>query len=223
MREGLLYRFSLRVVPVLFLWLSAILFNTCRIRVHGQRYWDEIEAGQKPAIGSFWHYSIFFSMYFMRKKGGVAMVSASSDGEFVARIVRKMGYETVRGSRKKGGVRAIKALIRHMREGRNAAIVADGSQGPARVVQAGSIVLSSRAGVPILPMLWSCSRYKRFGSWDGTALPLPFSKIDFFYGEPLHVPPKIKSEELENYRVILENRLNDLYNAAWALQGKKEH
>ncbi|HID03684.1 MAG TPA: hypothetical protein EYP18_10825, partial [Desulfobacterales bacterium] len=113
--------------------------------------------------------------------------------------------------------------IRNMRDGRNAGIVADGSQGPARVVQAGSIVLSSRAGVPILPMVWSCNRYKRFGSWDGTALPLPFSKIDFFYGEPLIVPPKIKSEEMEKQRLILENRLNNLYAKAWALQDKTEH
>jgi len=223
MKDGFWYRFSLGVVPGVFLWLSVLLFATCRIRVHGQEYWDQIEARQKPAIGSFWHYSIFFSMFFMRKKSGVAMVSASRDGEFVNRIVRKMGYETVRGSRKKGGVQAIKGLIRHMREGKNAAIVADGSQGPERIVQAGCIVLASRAGAPILPMLWSCSRYKRFGSWDRTALPLPFSKIDFFYGEPLDVPPKIKSEEVEKYRIILENRLNDLYNEAWALHGKTEH
>jgi lysophospholipid acyltransferase (LPLAT)-like uncharacterized protein len=223
MKDGFWYRFSLGVVPGFFLWLSVLLFATCRIRVHGQEYWDQIEARQKPAIGSFWHYSIFFSMFFMRKKSGVAMVSASRDGEFVNRIVRKMGYETVRGSRTKGGVQAIKGLIRHIREGRNGAIVADGSQGPARIVQAGCIVLASRTSAPVLPMLWSCSRYKRFGSWDGTAVPLPFSKIDFFYGEPLHVPPKIKSEEVEKYRMILENRLNDLYTEAWALQGKTEH
>lgn len=110
-----------------------------------------------------------------------------------------------------------------MREGRNAALVADGSQGPARVVQAGSIVLSSRTGAPILPMLWSCNRYKRFGSWDGTVLPYPFSRIEFFYGEPLTVPPEIRSEEVERYRLILEKRLNDLYDRAWKQQGRSEH
>ncbi|WP_228130016.1 lysophospholipid acyltransferase family protein [Desulfocapsa sulfexigens] len=159
----------------------------------------------------------------MRKDSGVAMVSASKDGEYISRVANKLGYSTVRGSRKKGGLQAIKSLVRHMRAGQNAAIVADGSQGPARVVQAGCIVLASRAGVPVLPMLWSCNRYKRFGSWDGTVLPLPFSKIDFFYGEPLYVAPKIKSEDVEDYRLILENRLSDLYDEAWALHGKKEH
>ena len=110
-----------------------------------------------------------------------------------------------------------------MRSGHHAALVADGSQGPARVAQAGSVVLASHVGAPILPMLWSCNRYKRFGSWDGTALPLPFSRIDFFYGEPLLVPPALKEEQVEEYRLELEKRLNDLYAKAWALQGKAEH
>ena len=50
-----------------------------------------------------------------------------------------------------------------------------------------------------------------------------FFKDRFFYGEPLFVPQKIKSDEIEKYRMILENRLNDLYTKAWALQGKIEH
>jgi len=208
---------------VVFLWFSVLLFFSCRVRVYGQKYRDQLDALVGPGIGSFWHYSILFSMYFLRKKGGVAMVSASKDGEFISRIVQKMGFETVRGSRNKGGLQALKGMIRFMRTGKNAAIVADGSQGPPRKVQAGCIVLASRTGAPVLPFLWSCNRYKRFGSWDGTVLPLPFSRIDFCYGELLFVPPKLKSEGIEEYRLILENRLNDLYDKAWAMQKKTEH
>ncbi len=47
--------------------------------------------------------------------------------------------------------------------------------------------------------------------------------MDFFYGEPLWVPKGIKSSELEEYRVILEKKLNELYDDAWRIQGKKEH
>jgi len=223
MKEGYLYRISLQLIPALYVWLTSLLFMTCRIKTHGQEYRDQLESKKVPIIASFWHYTIFYVFYYLRNDSAVVMVSASKDGEYINRVAGKLGFVTVRGSRKKGGMQAIKSLIRSMRDGRNAGIVADGSQGPARVVQAGTIILSSRAGVPILPMVWSCNRYKRFGSWDGTALPLPFSKIDFFYGEPLFVPPKIKSKEIENHRLILENRLNNLYARAWALQGKAEH
>lgn len=223
MKDGFLYRMSLQVLPFVFVWLTRIWFFTCRVTTHGQKYRDQIDALGTPAVASFWHYTILFIFYNMRKDSAVAMVSASKDGEYISRIANRLGYETVRGSRKKGGLQAIKSLIRHMKEGRNAAIVADGSQGPARIVQAGSIMLASRAGVPILPMLWSCNKYKRFGSWDGTALPMPFSKIDFFYGEPMTVPAKIKSEEIEQYRIVLEERLNDLYKKAWSIHGKIEH
>ncbi len=223
MKDGFWYRASLKVVPFVFVWLTRILFATCRTRIHGQAYRDQIDASEGPVVATFWHYTIFFIFYSLRKLSGVVMVSASRDGEYISRVANKLGYDTVRGSRKKGGMQAIKGLIRFMREGRNAGIVADGSQGPARVVQAGSIVLASRAGAPILPMVWSCNRYKRFGSWDGTVLPYPFSHIDFFYGEPVTVPPKIKAEEIEKYRLILEKRLNDLYVTAWMLQGKNEH
>ncbi len=223
MKKGFWYRVALWLVPVLFFWVTRMLFATCTIRVHGQRHWDKMGARKEPAIASFWHYSIFFILYYMRKENSVAMVSASKDGEFVARVVEKMGYETVRGSRKRGGVQAIKGLIRHMRNGKSAAIVADGSQGPERVVQAGCIILASRAQAPVLPLIWSCSRYKRFGSWDGTVLPLPFSTIDFFYGEPLVVPAKIKSDGIEKYRLLLEKQLNSMYAEAWALHGRTEH
>ncbi len=223
MKDGFWYKVSLKVIPFVFVWLTRIWFSTCRLTVHGQEHMDQIKAAGTPAIASFWHYGVLYILYFFRKESGVAMVSASRDGEYISRVVEKLGNETVRGSRKKGGMQAIIKLIRAVREGKNAILVADGSQGPARIAQAGSLMLAAKTGVPVLPMAWSCNRYKRFGSWDGTAVPLPFSRIDFFYGEPLLVPPGLKEEQVEEYRQELEKRLNDLYAQAWALQGKAEH
>lgn len=223
MKDGLLYNLSLHAVPFFFVWLIRIWFGTCRVTIHGQEHMDRLKAKKAPVIGSFWHYGVLYILYFFRGESGVAMVSASRDGEYVSRIVEKLGNQTVRGSRKKGGMQAIIKLIRAVREGHNAILVADGSQGPARVAQAGSLMLASHTGAPVLPMAWSCSRYKRFGSWDGTALPLPFSRIDFFYGAPMQVPPDLKGDDLEKYRLELEKRLNMLYAQAWTLHGKVEH
>ncbi len=223
MKKSFGYRLSLYLVPTLLAFIVRIWFFTCRVNVHGLENRNRVMDNGGSGIGSFWHYSFLYSFYHNRKEKVVAMVSASKDGEYISKLLENFAVQTVRGSRNKGGISALKGMIRTMRNGYSAAIVADGSQGPARVLQAGCIVLSSRSGAPVVPMLWSCNRYIRIRSWDGTSIPYPFSRIEFFYGEPLQVPPKITSDEIEDYRVILEERLNNLYKEAWALQGKTEH
>jgi hypothetical protein len=223
MKSEFWYKVSLHLIPSLLSYLMRVWFSTCRVTVHGQEFRGVGIAGENPVVGSFWHYSFLYTFYHNRKEKAVAMVSGSKDGEYLSRFIQKFGTKIVRGSRNKGGISALKGLIRTMRDGYCAAIVADGSQGPARIVQAGAILLASRTGFPVLPMGWSASHYIRINSWDATAIPYPFSKIDFFYGEPLEVPPKINAEEIEKYRLILEERLNSLYEEAWQLHGKTKH
>ncbi len=223
MKSDFWYKVSLKVIPGFVYILAKVLFKTCRITVHNEKYKDQIVARGNHFIGSFFHYGFLYTFYYAQKTSGVVMVSSSKDGEYISRLAEKFGFETVRGSRNRGGMAALKKLIRLMREGRNGGIVADGSQGPARVVQSGIIMLASRTGIPVLPTLWSCNRYVRFNSWDKTIIPYPFSHIQIFFGEPLDVPAKIKSDAFEEYRIILEERLNDMYVQAWKIQGKVEH
>jgi lysophospholipid acyltransferase (LPLAT)-like uncharacterized protein len=70
---------------------------------------------------------------------------------------------------------------------------------------------------------WSASRYLSIRSWDRTAFPKPFSRVEVIYGAPLEVPPDLDSEGIEEYRLRLEDRLNEMYAQSWSLQGKKEH
>jgi len=216
------YKISLVILPRLYVWLTKVWFTTCRCSVRGRQH---IEAARKQGavIVSFWHYSILYMSYHVRLYPAAALVSASRDGEYIARIVGLLDIEAVRGSSNRQGVQALKKLLRLMRAGRNVGIVADGSQGPARRLQPGMIFLASRTGAPILPMVWAADRYKAFNSWDRMVLPMPFSRIIMRYGEPMHVPPKLKEEGIEEFRLILEGRMNDLYRQVWAECGKKRH
>lgn len=223
MNDGILYRVSLKVVPAAIWLVSKLWFATCRVREHGRERRQSVTGGNKQVIATFWHYSLLVVFQLAREFSGVAMVSSSRDGEYIARFARLCGFSAVRGSRNKQGVQALKELLKSCKEGRNTALVADGSQGPARVAQPGSILLASRAGIPILPVAWSASRYITIRSWDRTAFPKPFATVDFVYGEPIEVPPGLKSEGIEEYRLLLENRLNALYEEMWAIHGKKEH
>jgi len=213
----------LRLVPWLIAWLMRIWFGTCRVRLHNPENCFGPDEKDKTGIASFWHYSIVFILYHMRKYSTTAMVSASRDGEYLARVAENFGFDTVRGSKNRKGVEGLKAMLRAVRKGSNASIVADGSQGPARIVQPGALLLASRTGVPIIQMVYSASRYFTVNSWDRTVIPKPFARIDFYYGEPLFVPGAAKQEELEKYRLLLEKRLNDLYGKAWGRYDKTVH
>jgi len=224
---GFWYRFSLKIVPFLYLLVSRLLFATCRVREYRRDCFERCTADQ-PGIVAFWHYGILYNIHrsFTDRKAGydwIAMVSGSRDAEYVAGVLRKMGHEVVRGSKGKGGLAALKKMIAAIRRGRHAAIVADGSQGPARKLQAGVILLAGKSGAPILPVAWSADRYFTFGSWDRTVLPKPFARIHMFYGEPLRIPAELKAADLESYRLELEKRLNSLYDEAWGRIGRKEH
>jgi lysophospholipid acyltransferase (LPLAT)-like uncharacterized protein len=224
MSRSLGYRLSLLLVPVFYGLASRLLFATCRLRQHGIEHRLSCER-PGPYIAAFWHYAVLNILHFQRidQRNWVAMVSGSSDAEYVSRVLARHGCETVRGSRHKGGLAALKQMVTAMGRGLNGAIVADGSQGPARVVQAGVILLASRAGAPILPVAVAADRYWAFGSWDRTMLPKPFARLDVRYGEPLAVPADLSAERLDGLRQELEKRLNRLYEEAWAARGRHEH
>lgn len=224
MKKGFWYRVALSIVPALFLLLSRLLFAT--VRVETQRG-DHLEAcrSKPPFIAAFWHYGILFLIRHEVRGRWAAMVSASRDAEFVAAILHRMGYTTVRGSRGKGkkGLVALRNLIDLVNDGCSAAIVADGSLGPPRIAQSGVIMLAARSGAPILPVSWAADRYYSFRSWDRTALPKPFARVVLSYGEPIFVPAGIGTEEMEEYRLLLEERLEKLYRQVWGEFGREEH
>lgn len=223
MKDGLLFRLSLKVVPVLLAGLARILFASCRLRVHGKVNREQTLDSGKTAVVTFWHYSFFGVFHVLRSYDGVVMVSSSRDGEYIAGLAETYGLSTVRGSRNNKGVQALKELIRAVKNGENAGIVADGSQGPPLIAQPGGVLLASRTGAPVLPLCWSASRYWTVSSWDRTIIPKPFSRVDIAFGEPLAIPKGLKGEGVEEFRAELEQSLNSLYEKVWAMQGRKSH
>ena len=222
-KKRLIYKLTLMLAPLAYKIITTLLFATCKVHMRGREIRDGFKKQSIPFIAAFWHYSIIYTIFECRGLPWVCMVSPSKDGEYIAKILEGVGCRIVRGSKGGGGVGALKGMIKAVREGLNAAIVADGSQGPERKVQSGAILLASRTGAPIVPVMWSADKFIAFRSWDRTVLPKPFSRIEFVYGEPIYIPKKIESDELEKYRVEVEKKLNEYYEKMWGLFEKKEH
>lgn len=217
-------RVALALVPVFYKIITKLLFSTCRVELNGIDILEDLERRKQPYIAAFWHYGIFYIRELGRDRPLTAMVSASEDGEYIARLLESSGFETVRGSSNRGGIGALKKLIAAVRErGRTAVIVADGSQGPPLTAQAGAVLLAGKTGAPIVPLGWGADRYIAFRSWDRTVLPKPFARISVKVGEPLTVPAGLKAAGIEEYRLQLEEKLLENYREVWGRFGIKSH
>lgn len=223
MKRGWLYKTSLQVVPFAASLLLRMWFATCRVKEHGLEHLNSVLDSHKSGVAVFHHYSLVYTFYHLKHIEAAALVSASEDGEYIARLAHFLNFTTVRGSSNRRGLLALKELMVYLNNGVHVAMVADGSQGPPLILQAGSILLASKTGAPIVPMAWSASRYFTFKSWDRTCIPYPFSRIDFFYGAPFFVPPGLDRQGIEHHRLKLEDHLNTVYSAAWLQHGREKH
>ncbi len=155
-----------------------------------------------------WHSDVLY-LGFRVPKPAVFIISPSRDGDIIAGLLSRCGYEVERGSRQKGGLAAIRQMVHCMKtKGLNAGIVADGSRGPARRVQNGPVVLARDAGAWLLPVAMAARPLWRAGSWDRTKVPLPFARVVIAHEEPFAVPESVRGEDLGLWKKRLEDALN---------------
>ena len=128
--------------------------------------------------------------------------------------MQRFGHGVVRGSSTRGATAALKALVRHLRQGDDAGVTPDGPKGPRAVVQPGTLLAARLAGVPIVPVSFGASRVRNLASWDRFLVPMPFSRGTFCYGQPLMVPRDASSEDMERLRTQLESDLRELTKQA---------
>jgi lysophospholipid acyltransferase (LPLAT)-like uncharacterized protein len=163
----------------------------------------------KKFILACWHSRILFVGYFFKGWRGAALVSSSKDGEFIARVLQKQGYETIRGSSSRGGLRALANMIKYLKEKkRPGAIIPDGPRGPRFKVQPGIITLAKKTGYPVVPVSYSAKKIKIFKSWDRFILPFPFTTCRLIYGDPVYVASDADKEEENRCKNRLEKELN---------------
>ncbi len=196
------------------------LGHTLRWRVEGLEHLDAILASNRQPVMAFWHARILPATFYFRRRGIVVITSENFDGEWIARIIRRFGYGTARGSTTRGAKRAMLQLVRDMEAGQPAGFTVDGPRGPARVVQPGAVWLAKTTGNPVLPFHLEAARSWSVRSWDKTQIPKPWTTVSLVVGEPMEVPRDLSDEGLEAARVELEQRLYGLEQRAKAMLGR---
>ncbi|MGN0030944.1 MAG: lysophospholipid acyltransferase family protein [Candidatus Gastranaerophilaceae bacterium] len=159
-----------------------------------------------PCIYVMWHENQF-CVYGLQDKGNVnILISNSIDGEIIARVVEKMGFQTCRGSsQRKGAVSGTLKMISKLKNGEDIAIMVDGPRGPVHKVKSGAIVLAREAKVPIVPVHWYSEDFTfvKFPSWDKMTSPIGPCRLMNLYGEPISVEDKSDEQVAEEIKTSL--------------------
>lgn len=201
-----------RLLPRVLVSLIKIWFGSCRVEILNERLFQEYFLSDRPLVAATWHRAAIYFLYYFAWLHPMIMISQSRDGEILARYAAALGVVPVRGSSSRGGRDALERMRHYLASGGKAcATVLDGPRGPACVAKKGMVVLARLSGAPLIPLIWSANRTLTLqNSWDKTMLPLPCSRICVAVGDPVHVPPDSKGEELEYYRQLIEGRLNEM-------------
>lgn len=205
----------IRAVGVFIAYVARLWMGTVRCRFPGPgRIYEPAKClGAAKYIYAFWHEGLFFGVNQASQRNLCILVSQHADGELLTQVYTRLGYEVVRGSTSRGGVDALRKLMRSSQEF-HIAVTPDGPRGPRRKVQPGVVYLASRTGLPLIPTGIAFHNAWRAGSWDRMAVPRPFSSANCVFGEPLHIPPRLTREQLEDYCRILEARIEDVTASA---------
>ena len=199
------------LIPVITTLMKLLLLSYRLVRVEGIEMEKEaIEKSGGRAVYCSWHQRLVFHPWYLSKRGVTVMVSQSRDGEFAARFINALGLGDVRGSSTRGGIAALKKLTQKIVDGEtNGGMVVDGPLGPARVAKMGAVLLAKSSGTPLMPIMWGTDRCWILNSWDRFIIPKPFARIVYCHSEPIWVPESAEGDELEKYRKLLEDRLNE--------------
>lgn len=185
MLKKVLDKILLAVVPFLGAGLIRFLYGSLRIDTvgaeHPQAFWDR--GGQ--VILSFWHDQLLLMACGYHGPGAKILISASKDGELIARTMAYFGQDAVRGSSSRGGRAAFRHLLGLAKEPFDLVITPDGPRGPRHEVKEGVVQLARLSGRPVVPMAFAASRGHRFRSWDRFLLPYPFGRGVYSFGEPM--------------------------------------
>lgn len=190
--------------------LISVWGRTIRILFVNKDIPERFEAEGKNYIYAFWHGRQFLLFASHRNSGIVIPASESRDGEIQAKILKRFGFDVVRGSSKRKGDRALLGLVDGLRKGKSIALAVDGPRGPLHEVKQGVLYLAGKLNKPIVPVITSAGRSWILDKiWDKYLLPVPFTRGLVMYGEPITVNG-IAGEELEAKRKELEAALNGL-------------
>jgi lysophospholipid acyltransferase (LPLAT)-like uncharacterized protein len=173
-------------------------------------------------IYATWHEHLLLPTVRHGHPNSAVLISGHADGQLLGSLIGAVGMGMVVGSSTRGGVEAVRQIVRPDFPWKHLSVTPDGPRGPRREVQPGVVFVASRTGMKIVPLAAGFHKPWRLKSWDRFAIPRPFSRGRCVFGEPIAVPPNLRSAALEEYRRQVQAAMDRTSEAAerWADTGR---
>ncbi len=197
------FRFlALILIPTIGSLLIRLLYITNKKVFHAPK-----TLGDKNFIMACWHGELLMIPYaytHYKKDPKVKLViSEHFDGNLIAKTLNKFGFETIRGSSTRGGVKALIESIKSLKDGYDLGITPDGPKGPRYEVHDGIIVMAQKAKVKIVLVEIKPTKYWQISSWDKFIIPKPFGIINYYISDFIDV----ENIKLEDAKMLVKNGL----------------
>lgn len=187
--------------------VARLLALTWRWEITGAERLGDLPA-EAPRLWVLWHGEMLPLLWFHRARGIAILASRHRDGGYLASAAGKWGYRVVRGSSTRSGTGALRAMIRVLASGGQAALTLDGPRGPRHRAKPGGALAAQRTGAAVVPVRAQASRAWQLPSWDGFVIPAPFARIRIVYGAPLRLARGVDARSTG--REQIERRLEGL-------------
>ena len=192
-----------------------LVYATNRWEVEGEEWPRRLHREGRGFILAFWHGRLLMiPMAWQRLAPMHMLISAHRDGRIIADAVTYFGVQSIPGSTSRGGSAALRRMLKRLAEGECVGITPDGPRGPAMVASSGIVNLARLAGAPIVPIVCATSRRKILNTWDRFNLALPFGRGVFVWGEPIEIAPDLDGAGIEQARLLVETRMNEMAQEA---------
>ena len=199
---------------LLAMYIRFVYVTNCKTYVYDEAARPYIQ-GEKNAIFAFWHGRMMMCPTIEpRNRKMHVLISLHRDGKLISDTIAHFGEATISGSSSRGGMAAVKEMLRSLKNGDNVSVTPDGPRGPVQEAEMGVVTIAKLSEKPVIPVTFSASRCKHMRSWDRFMLALPFGRIVFYVGAPIAVSRDCDNADEEKSRLQIENAMNALVETA---------
>lgn len=191
------------ILPFILQFFVRFIYFTSKKEFH---FPSNISSDETLLI-AMWHGDLLMQPHnyrAFRKDGNIkVIVSEHKDGIIIRKVCNYLGVYDIQGSSSKGGVRALRAALKEIKNGVDVAITPDGPRGPRFSVADGLVAISQKTKTRIIALNSYPTSYWQINSWDKFVVPKPFGTINFYISDAF----SLEGLELEEAKELVKNKL----------------